>query len=114
MYFYVGGGNDTFNIIQATENLQASASENASTTIAPTAATAAGGIIVAPTTASAQAGIVTAVSTVNSKSGNVISKAAGSGSVATASPSPTNNAAGTVRAGSSLLGAVVAGMGLLL
>jgi hypothetical protein len=33
------------------------------------------------------------------------------GSVATASPTPTYNAAGTVRAGSSLLGAVVAGMG---
>ncbi|OQE24194.1 hypothetical protein PENFLA_c010G06642 [Penicillium flavigenum] len=108
------GGQDTFNIIQATENLQASASENASTTIAPTAATAAGGIIVAPSTASGQTGIVTAASTANSKSGNVVSKAAGSGSVATASPTPTNNAAGTVRAGSSLLGAVVVGMGLLL
>ncbi|CAG8167295.1 unnamed protein product [Penicillium nalgiovense] len=103
------GGQDTFNIIQATENVQASASENASTTIAPTAATAAGGIIVAPSTATAQIGIVTAAS-----SGNVVSKATGSGSVATASPTPTNNAAGTVSAGSSLLGAVVAGMGLLL
>lgn len=106
---------DTFNIIQATDDLQASPSENASTTIAPTAATAAGGIIVAPSTAGAPTGIVTAASTVNSQSGNAVSKSAAvSGAAATASPTPTSNAAGIVRAGSSLLGAVVAGLGLLL
>ncbi|KAJ5592425.1 hypothetical protein N7537_009329 [Penicillium hordei] len=109
------GGMDTFNIIQATDDLQASPSGNASTTVAPTAATAAGGIIVAASTAGAPTGIVTAASTTNSKSGNAVSKSAAvSGAVATASPTPTNNAAGTVRAGSSLLGAVVAGLGLLL
>ncbi|CAI7625779.1 unnamed protein product [Penicillium discolor] len=109
------GGMDTFNVIQATDDLQASPSENASTTIAPSAATAAGGIIVAASTAGAPTGIVTAASTVNSKSGNAVSKSAAlSGAVATASPTPTSNAAGTVRAGSSLLGAVVAGLGLLL
>ncbi|KAJ9486873.1 hypothetical protein VN97_g6457 [Penicillium thymicola] len=109
------GGMDTFNIIQATDDLQASPSENASTTIAPTAATAAGGIIVAPSTAGAPTGIVTTASTVNSQSGNTVSKSAAvSGAVATASPTPTSNAAGIVRAGSSLFGAVVAGLGLLL
>lgn len=109
------GGMDTFNIIQATDDLQVSPSENASTTTAPTAATAAGGIIVAASTAGAPTGIVTAASTINSKSGNAVSKTATvSGAVATASPTPTNNAAGTVRAGSSLLGALVAGLGLLL
>ncbi|KAF9252619.1 hypothetical protein DTO006G1_8771 [Penicillium roqueforti] len=107
------GGADTFNLIQAAENLQPSASENASTTIAPTAATAAGGIIVAASTANPPTSIVTAVSTANSKSGNVLSKSAVFAS-ATATPTPTNNAAGTVCAGSSLLGAVFVGMGLLL
>ncbi|KGO36319.1 Carbohydrate-binding WSC, subgroup [Penicillium expansum] len=109
------GGIDTFNIILAAEDLQASPSENAFTTIAPTAATAAGGIIVAASTASTPTSTVTAASTVSSKSGNTVSKsAAASGTAATASPTPTNNAAGTVRAGSSLLGAAIAGMGLLL
>ncbi|KGO75294.1 Carbohydrate-binding WSC, subgroup [Penicillium italicum] len=109
------GGIDTFNIIQAAEDLQASPSENASTTIAPAAATAAGGIVVAASTAVAPTSIVAATSTVNSKSGTAVSKSvATSGAVATASPTPTSNAAGTVRVGSSLLGAVVAGMSLLL
>lgn len=107
------GGKDTFNIFQATDDLQASPSGNASTTASPTAATAAGGIIVAASTAGGQTGIVTATST--AKSGNTVSKtSAVSGAAATASPTPTGNAAGTVRAGSSLLGAVVAGLGLLL
>ncbi|KAJ5864652.1 uncharacterized protein N7529_006568 [Penicillium soppii] len=116
------GGQDTFNVIQATENVGASDSgsdsDNASTTAAPTAATAAGGIIVAPSTTGVQTGIVTAASAINSKSASVASsKTAGSASAAvtsSATPTPTSNAAGTFRAGSSLIGAAVAGMGLLL
>ncbi|CAI7578454.1 unnamed protein product [Penicillium glandicola] len=109
------GGKDTFTLIQGTEDIEVSVSENATTTIVPTAATAAGGIIVAPSTVVAPTGLVTAVSTINSKTGNTVSKSAAvSGAAATASPTTTNNAAGTVRAGSSLLGAVIAGMSLLL
>ncbi|KAJ5816349.1 hypothetical protein N7447_008582 [Penicillium robsamsonii] len=103
------GGMETFTVIQAAENVKAAGSENGTTTIEPTAATAAGGIIVAPSTASSSTGIATAAS----KSANAFSNSA-SGAVATASPTPTDNAAGTVRAGSSLLGAVIAGMSLLL
>ncbi|KAJ5520067.1 hypothetical protein N7463_000520 [Penicillium fimorum] len=105
------GGMETFTVIQAAENVKASGSGNGTTTIEPTAATAAGGIIVAPSTASSSTGIVTAAS----KSANAFSKSAsGSGAAATASPTPTDNAAGTARAGSSFLGAVIVGMGLLL
>ncbi|KAJ5372656.1 hypothetical protein N7517_004662 [Penicillium concentricum] len=103
------GGRDTFSVFQAAENVKASGSENGTTVTEPTAATAAGGIIVAPSKVSSSTSIATAAS----KSANAFSKSA-SGAVATSSPTPTDNAAGTVRAGSSLLGAVVVGMGLLL
>ncbi|KAJ5766816.1 uncharacterized protein N7511_004432 [Penicillium nucicola] len=114
------GGNDTFSVYQIIgENAPDSASDGASTTAAPTAATAAGGIIVAPTTNSAPSGIVTAVSSMNSKGVTALaSKSANAATAAatsaTVSASPTNNAAGTLQVGSSMMGAVVAGMGLLL
>ncbi|KAJ5970609.1 uncharacterized protein N7479_000527 [Penicillium vulpinum] len=102
------GGMDTFSLIEAIEEIRPSGSANASTSIVPTAATAAGGIIVAPSTAGAPTGNATAAS----KNANALSMSATSS--ATASPTPTDNAAGTIRGGSSLLGAVIAGMGLLL
>ncbi|KAJ5306322.1 hypothetical protein PENANT_c017G06251 [Penicillium antarcticum] len=113
------GGTDTFTIYQiAKKDAEDSASEASSTTMAPSAATAAGGIIVAATANSAPSGIVTTTSSMNakvtalaSKSANAASTAATSASV---SASPTNNAAGTIQVGSSLVGAVIAGMGLLL
>ncbi|KAJ5154607.1 uncharacterized protein N7500_010046 [Penicillium coprophilum] len=105
------GGKDTFSVIQAAENVKASGSKNSTTAIEPTAATAAGGIIVAPSTSSSPTGMATAAS----ESANASSKSAsGSQAIATASPTPTDNAAGTMRAGSSLLGAAIAGIGLLL
>ncbi|KAJ5780442.1 hypothetical protein N7457_005602 [Penicillium paradoxum] len=113
------GGKESFTLIQAIENIRPPrVAENASTTIAPTAATAAGGIIVAPSTAVAPTGIVTAASSTNSKSANTgLPQSGASGSTlaaSSASPTPANNAAVTVRAGSALIGAVLAGMGLLL
>jgi cell wall integrity and stress response component len=117
MLFYIGGGKDAFTVIQAVENIGAPVS-GASTTIAATASTAAGGIIVAPSTAAAPTGIVTALASTNTKSaesGSSKSTVSESGATSSSpSPSPTFNAAGTVRAGSSLIGAVIAGMGLLL
>ncbi|KAJ5555055.1 hypothetical protein N7535_007500 [Penicillium sp. DV-2018c] len=113
------GGKDTFTVIEAVENLGAPSS-GASTTIAPTASTAAGGIIVAPSTTAggAPTGIMTALSSTNTKStetGSSETTVSESGSTSSSpSPSPTFNGAGTVRAGSSLVGAVIAGMGLLL
>ncbi|KAJ5210817.1 Carbohydrate-binding WSC subgroup [Penicillium cf. griseofulvum] len=97
------GGKETFNIFQATEDTTSPG--NATSTSARIPATAAGGIIVAPSATGTSTGIVTAAS----NSANASKPAA-----STASPTPTNNAAGTVRAGSSLLGAAIAGMGLLL
>ncbi|KAJ6087291.1 hypothetical protein N7467_006205 [Penicillium canescens] len=117
------GGKDTFTVYWITkDDAENNSPENSSTTAAPTAATAAtaaGGIIVAPTANSAPSGIVTAPSSMNSKGASAIaSKSANAASTAatsaTASASPTNNAAGTIQVGSSLIGAVVAGMGLLL
>ncbi|KAJ5124171.1 uncharacterized protein N7515_007996 [Penicillium bovifimosum] len=111
------GGKDAFTVIQAAENVGAPAS-GASTTVTATASTAAGGIIVAPSTAAgAPTGIMTALSSTNTKSAETGSKSTASESGSTSSspsPSPTFNAAGTVRAGSSLIGAAIAGMGLLL
>ncbi|CAG7918229.1 unnamed protein product [Penicillium olsonii] len=111
------GGKDTYTIIQGTEVAGSDKSESASTTAAPTAVTAAGGIVVAPSTAAAPTGIVTAASSANSKNANSASKSAGSAistAKSSASPTPTDNAAGSIRVGSSFIGAAIAGMGLLL
>ncbi|CAG8371509.1 unnamed protein product [Penicillium salamii] len=109
------GGKGTYNLIQGTEVTGSDDSDSASTTAAPTAVTAAGGIVVAPSTAAAPTGIVTAASSVNSKSANASkSGSATSTAKSSASPTPTDNAAGSVRVGSSLFGAAIAGMGLLL
>ncbi|CAG8037161.1 unnamed protein product [Penicillium salamii] len=109
------GGKGTYNLIQGTE-VSSDDSDSASTTAAPTAVTAAGGIVVAaPSTAAAPTGIVTAASSVNSKSANASkSGSATSSAKSSASPTPTDNAAGSIRVGSSLVGAAIAGMGLLL
>jgi hypothetical protein len=120
---YIGGGKDTFTVYWITkDDAENNSPENSSTTAASTAATAAtaaGGIIIAPTANSAPSGIVTAPSSMNSKGASAItSKSANAASTAatsaTASASPTNNAASTIQVGSSLIGAVVAGVGLLL
>ncbi|KXG46129.1 Carbohydrate-binding WSC, subgroup [Penicillium griseofulvum] len=97
------GGKETYNVFEANEDLKSSGNATSSARIP---ATAAGGIVVAPSATATSTGIMTANA---SKSA-----ASGSGASSTASPTPTNNAAGTVRAGSSLLGAAIAGMGLLL
>ncbi|KAJ5357747.1 hypothetical protein N7541_004905 [Penicillium brevicompactum] len=121
------GGADAYTLVQASEDeditdLTSESASTAASTAAPTAVTAAGGIVVAPSTAPAPSGIVTAASSVNSKSANSnsnsnSSKSAGSATTAatsSTSPTPTGNAADTIRVGSPLIGAVVAGMGLLL
>ncbi|CAI7673003.1 unnamed protein product [Penicillium bialowiezense] len=114
------GGPNTYNVIQVSgvADSDDSDSSSASTTAAPTAVTAAGGIVVAPSTAAGPTGIVTAASSANSKSANsVASKSAGSATTAAtsnASPTPTDSAADAIRVGSPLIGAVIAGMGLLL
>ncbi|KAF3390409.1 hypothetical protein F1880_009143 [Penicillium rolfsii] len=111
------GGNGTYMVLSTGETAVSGSDDGAATT--PAAATAAGGIVVAATTSTP-----TTTTVPTSVSGTMISKAgvssAASGSAtapassASASASPTNNAAVSLRGGSSIAGALVAGLGLLL
>lgn len=115
--YYPGGGKNAYTVLSTGE--YAAVSNDGSST-----ATATGGIIVAPTNinpSSVPTGILTAPGSGGYKpnSTSTASKSAGSSAAVTsvstsASASPTLNAADGLRAGSSLLGAVVAGLGLLL
>ncbi|GLI76785.1 WSC domain protein [Penicillium ochrochloron] len=115
------GGDGTYMVLSTGESAAVSESDGGAA-VTPTAATAAGGIVVAatnanPTATTVPTSILTAPGTMISKAG--VSGAASSSATATAasssaSASPTNNAAVSLRGGSSIAGALVAGLGLLL
>ncbi|KAJ5692334.1 hypothetical protein N7462_001757 [Penicillium macrosclerotiorum] len=111
------GGENAYMVLSTGQYAVLSNSDNGATATA-TASTAAGGIVVAPTNmnpTSVPTGILTAPDSMVSKasSGAAASRTAGVTS-SSATPSPTINAAGSLRAGSSVAGAFVAGLGLLL
>ncbi|KAJ5153220.1 uncharacterized protein N7482_009698 [Penicillium canariense] len=115
------GGDGTFMVLSTGQYAVLSGSDDGSTATA-TAVTAAGGIVVAPTNinpTSIPTSILTAPSSiVSSASARVAASSSATSAItaasSSASPSPTLNAAGSLRAGSSLAGALVAGLGLLL
>ncbi|KAJ5668289.1 uncharacterized protein N7477_006859 [Penicillium maclennaniae] len=127
------GGNDYYNVLSIGEYIEVSDSSSASSTsvssTSASASTIAGGIIVAPTNlnpssvptailtatdslvTSASASVSASTSAIASKS--VVAAAITSVS-SSASASPTVNAANAMHAGSSVIGAAIAGLGLLL
>jgi len=115
-----GGGQNAYTVLSTGEYTEVSVSSSGSTATP----SAAGGIIVAPTNVdpkSVPTGILTApgsmVSSASASASAMDSKSASAAITAvttSASASPTFNAANSLHAGSSVIGAAIAGLGLLL